>query len=353
MATKTNEPVKRIYKWTIAINVIVVTTVCAVIFWAIQIYYTSQYHLYTDDAAIEEYITPVNTRIPGYLQRVKFDEHQFVKKGDTLAVIDNSEFIIQLEQAEAAYSEAMATRKVSTSSVSTIQSNISISDANISSAEARLANAEKNYNRYLALLNEGAATQQQFDQVKSDYHAMLSQKKALILQKQTTALSTREAQNKTMVNDAEVKRCHSIMDMARLNLSYTVILAPYDGITGRRNVQEGQYIQAGQSLLTFIREDKKWVVANFKETQLHKLQIGQIMNIKIDGLQGELLKGRIVAISGATGSRYSSIPTDNSSGNFVKVRQRIPVKIEFLDSNASQASIKKVRAGMNVEVSGQ
>ncbi|HXO76163.1 MAG TPA: HlyD family efflux transporter periplasmic adaptor subunit, partial [Puia sp.] len=175
------------------------------------------------------------------------------------------------------------------------------------------------------------------------------QKMAMLRQLVTTDLSTAETSQRIPVNEADIKRAHATMDLATLNLSYTIITAPYDGVTGRRNIQEGQAVSTGQTLLSYVRKDNKWVVANYKETQVTHLRIGQKMVLMVDALGQKKFEGRIIAISEATGSRYSAIPVDNSTGNFVKVRQRIPVRIGFTENN-SRADLDRLIAGMNVEV---
>lgn len=332
------------------INSLLAVSILCAIAWGISTYFDLDHELYTNDAQVEEYINPVNVRIPGYIKEVRFQEHQQVSKGDTLVIIDDREYKIALEQAEAAYLSAQAAKNVTSSAVSTVQSNLSVSDANIAAAEARLWNAEQNYHRYENLLKDGAATQQQFDQVKTEYDALAAQTNALKRQKNTTNLSTSETSRRIDVNDAEIKRAHAAVQMAKLNLSYTIVTAPYDGVTGRRNIQEGQLVQPGQNLLSFVRNDHKWIVANYKETQLSKLHIGQKVRLTIDGIDDQELTGEISAISQATGSRYSAIPVDNSTGNFVKVQQRIPVKIDLLDNQDQKDAIAHLRAGMNVEV---
>jgi len=335
----------------IILNIFIILLVAFAIIWAICTYFGLDDKAYTNDAQIEEYINPINTRIPGYIIEVRFSEHQHVKKGDTLVLLDDSEYKIQLQQAEAAYLSALASKEVASSSVNTIRNSISISEANLKASEARLWNSKENYRRYENLLKEGAATQQQFDQVKSEYEAMLSQTKSLANQRQASKFSTNESSKKILVNDAEIKRAEAAVAMARLNLSYTIIKAPYDGVTGRRSIQEGQLLQAGQNLLSFVRNQNKWVVANYKETQIENLNIGQKMLIKIDGIRNKEFIGKITAISQATGSRYSGVPVDNSAGNFVKVQQRIPVKIEFVAAENDTQELEKLRAGMNVEIS--
>lgn len=316
--------------------------------WGIFTYYQLDEEVYTDDAQVEEYINPVNTRITGYIKEVRFTDHQRCKKGDTLVIIDDREFHIAREQAEAAWISAKASRGVTSSSVSTVRSNELVTDANIRSLEARILYAQQNLNRYEHLLKEDAATQQQYDQVKTEYTALVEQRAALVQQRATTGLSTNETSRRILVNEAEIKRAQAALDLTALNLSYTIITAPYDGVTGRRTIQEGQAVSAGQTLLNFVRSNSKWVVANYKETQVRRLHIGQKMQLTVDGIGKKIFEGRIIAISEATGSRYSAIPVDNSTGNFVKVRQRIPVRIEFTSGN-NRADLDQLIAGMNVE----
>jgi membrane fusion protein, multidrug efflux system len=332
------------------INILLAVIILAGIVWAVSTYFDLDHHVYTNDAQVEEYINPINVRIPGYIREVRFQEHQRVKKGDTLLIIDDREYKIQLEQADAVYLSALASKTVSSSSVNTAENNVNVSKANIDAAEARLWNAEQDYHRFANLLKDGAATQQQFDQQKTEYDALLAQTNALKEQRKTTLLSTTEASKRVYVNEAEIKRAHAALDLAKLNLSYTVITAPYDGVTGRRNVEEGQLVQPGQNMLSFIRAGNKWVVANYKETQIGRIHIGQKLILKIDALDGKEIPGCVAAISEATGSRYSAIPVDNSTGNFVKVQQRIPVKIEFTPAAGDRTLLDRLRAGMNVEV---
>jgi membrane fusion protein (multidrug efflux system) len=337
-------------KKQIIINIGLIMAAIGFLSWGISTYFDLDSDLYTNNAHIEEYINPVNTRIPGYIREVRFDEHQKVKRGDTLALIDDREYKIQVEQAEAAYIAAKASKIVTASSVNTVQSGLNTSDANIEAAKARVWNAEQNYHRYENLLRDGAATQQQFDQVKTDYETLLAQTRALQEQRATTSLSTVETSNRISVNEAEIKRTHAALDFAKLNLSYTVITAPYDGVTGRRTIQEGQLVQAGQTLLSYVRNDSTWVVANYKETQVTKLGIGQKVKLHVDGFESKEFEGVVTAIAQATGSKFSAIPTDNSTGNFIKVQQRVPVKIEFIRNQQNEEFLRRFRAGMNVEV---
>ncbi|WP_208644898.1 HlyD family secretion protein [Mucilaginibacter kameinonensis] len=334
----------------IIVNCLLAICVIGAIGWGISTYFDLGREAYTDDAQVQEYINPVNVRIPGYIKKVRFEEHQFVKKGDTLVTIDDREYHIALEQAEASYSAAIAAKNVTSSTRTTTESNIGITEANIAASKARLWNARQNYIRYQSLLKDSAATQQQFDQVKTEYDALAAQTLALQKQRNTTTLSTNEVGTRITVNDADIKRAEAAVDLARLNLSYTVITAPYDGYTGRRNVEEGQLVQAGQNLLAFVRNNDKWVVANFRETQIGKIHIGDNVKITIDGFNDKILVGKVTAVSEATGASYSAIPVDNSTGNFVKVQQRIPVKIRLAANENKKDDIELLKAGMNVEV---
>lgn len=145
-----------------------------------------------------------------------------------------------------------------------------------------------------------------------------------------------------------IKVAEAALALARINLSYTVIVAPCDGITGRKNIQEGQLVQAGQTLLHLINEQDKWIVANYKETQLRHIIPGCTVEIEVDAVPNVIFKGKVCSVSQATGASLSLLPQDNSAGNFVKVEQRVPVKIEFSDENDPEA-VRLLRAGMNVE----
>jgi membrane fusion protein (multidrug efflux system) len=208
---------------------------------------------------------------------------------------------------------------------------------------------EQNFKRYESLLKDEAVTKQQYDQVRSEYEAQKAQYEALVNQRGSSELSVAEASSRLALNDAEIKRSAAALAMAKLNLSYTVITAPYDGIVGRRMINEGQLLQAGQQVATIVTSENKWVTANYREKQMHQVRIGEKMRIVVDALNNKEYEGEVTAISAATGSRYAAVPVDNSTGNFVKVQQRIPVRIEFTAAN-SPADLAMLRAGMNVTI---
>ena len=328
-------------------NSIVFIILIAGFYWLVREYFHIGDKDYTEAAQVEEFINPVNTRVAGYIKEIKFIEHQQVKKGDTLLILDDREIQTQLGQAEAAYQNALAQRSATSSSVNTVSNNVNVMESNIAGAKARLWNAEQNLNRYKNLLAAEAVTRQQYDQIKTEYDAQKAAYETLVNQKQSANLSTTEVKSKLGINDAEIKRTKAALDMAKLNLSYTIITAPYDGVMGRRVISDGQLVQAGQQIATIVLNGQKWVTANFLESQMPKIAIGKKIMMSADALGGQQFEGEVTAISAATGSRYSSVPTDNSTGNFIKVQQRIPVRIEFTSGNDKQ-KLNQLRAGMNM-----
>ncbi|MGO1242698.1 MAG: HlyD family secretion protein [Sphingobacterium sp.] len=330
-------------------NFLIFLVVALALLWILKSYLHIGDKGYVNDAQVEAFINPINSRVSSYITEIRYTEHQRVKKGDTLVILDDREIQTQLGQAEAAYMNALASKKVSSSSISTLKNNVEVANANIAGANARLWNAEQNYKRYESLLADEAVTRQQFEQIKTEYDAQKAAYESLISQRGTSYLTVNEAISKVEVNDAEIKRTSSALEMARLTLSYTVITAPYDGVMGRRIINEGQLLQSGQQVATIVTENSKWITANYREKQLSQISIGKKVDIKVDALDGKGYEGVVTAISEATGAKYSAVPLDNSTGNFVKVQQRIPVRIEFTSTN-SKTSLDSLRAGMNVEL---
>lgn len=303
---------------------------------------------YTDNAQVKQHLTPVNTRVQGFIKKIYFEEYQKVKKGDTLVVIEDIEYRLKVAQAEADYHNALVGKNAMYTTINTTQNNILVTDAAIDEQRIRLENAETDYKRYQELVKEEAVTPQQFDRVRTDYAATKARYEQLIRQKQSTSLVKQEQTQRLEQNEAAIKLAEAALELAKLNLSYTVILATTDGVTGRKEIHEGELVQQGQTLVTLVDGTEKWVIANYKETQTTNMHIGQKVKISVDAIPGVRFEGRISSISDATGSAYSIIPQDNSAGNFVKVEQRIPIRIEFTSENKKE-DLERLRAGMNVE----
>ena len=303
---------------------------------------------YTDNAQIKQLIVPVNSRVQGFIKKVYFEEYQDMKKGDTLLLIEDAEFRLRVAQAEADYQNALSGKTVMTSTINTTQNDIAVSDAGIQEAKLRMDNAEREYIRYKNLLNQDAVTRQQYDAMKTNYDALKARYELLLRQKQTTTLVKQEQTQRLDQTDAGIKLAEAALEIARLNLSYTVIIAPCDGTTGRKDIQEGQLVQPGQTLVDMVDKNDKWIIANYKETQTANIHEGQKVDIKVDAIPNVIFKGIVKSISRATGASFSLIPQDNSAGNFVKVEQRIPLRINFSNGNKPE-DMEKLRAGMNVE----
>ena len=303
---------------------------------------------YTDNAQVKQHLTPVSTRVQGFIKKICFEEYQTVKKGDTLAIIEDTEYRLKVAQAEADYRNALAGKSAMYTTINTTQNNILVTDAAIDEQRVRLKNAETDYKRYQELLKEEAVTPQQFDRVKTDYEATQARYEQLTRQKQSTSLVKHEQTQRLEQNESAIKLAEAALNLAKLNLSYTVILATTDGVTGRKDIHEGELVQPGQALVTLVDGTEKWVIANYKETQTTDMHRNQLVEVKVDAIPGVKFEGRIASISDATGASYSLIPQNNSAGNFVKVEQRIPVRIEFTQNNRPE-DLQRLRAGMNVE----
>ena len=326
--------------------------VCAVLVIALAWVASHFIHIgnveYTDNAQVKQLIVPVNSRIQGFVKTIYFDEYQAVKKGDTLALIEDTEFRFRLAQAEADYDRATSGKNAMKTTINTTENNISVSDAAIEEARIRVENAEREYNRYKNLFEQEAVTKQQYDAMKTNYEALKARYDQLTRQKQSTTLVKEEQTQRLGQSVAGIKLAAAALDLAKLNLSYTVILAPCDGFTGRKNIQEGQLIQPGQTIVDLVDNNDKWIIANYKETQTAHIQEGQEVEIEVDAVPDVTFKGVVRSISKATGASFSLLPQDNSAGNFVKIEQRIPIRIDFAEGNDADA-MQRVSAGMNVE----
>lgn len=277
-----------------------------------------------------------------------FDDFQFVHKGDTLVELESAEYALKVVQAQANYQRALMENTAMETVISTTANNLSVSDASIEELRIRLSQAEKDFRRYEQLYGQKAVTRQQYDNAKADYEATKAKYEMLVRQKKSTSLVKDEQTQRLEQNRTNIEVARAAQHLAELNLSYTVIVAPCDGVTSRRAIQEGQLIQPGQTLLSLVEYDRVWVIANYKETQIPNIRQGMPVRIEVDAVPGVEYRGEVATLSNATGAQFSVIPQDNSAGNFVKVEQRVPVKIVFTDEN-SKENINRLRSGMNVE----
>lgn len=329
-------------------NIIVIAIILSGLFWVCSKFLHFGSVEYTDNAQIRRNIIPINSRVQGFIQKVCFDDFQYVHKGDTLVIIENSEYKLKVEQAKAGYQKALMENTAMQTVISTTANNLSVSDANIEELRIRLKQAETDFHRYSQLYTQKAVTRQQYDNAKADYEATKAKYDMLVRQKRSTSLVKDEQTQRLEQNQTNIDVAKAAKNLAELNLSYTVIVAPCDGVTSRKALQEGQFIQPGQTLLSLVEYDNVWIIANYKETQTANIREGIPVSIKVDGVPDVKYDGIVATLSNATGAQYSVIPQDNSAGNFVKIEQRVPVKIIFTDEN-NKKDINRLRSGMNVE----
>lgn len=303
---------------------------------------------FTDNAQIQQQIVPVNSRVQGYIKEIRFSEYAPVKRGDTLVIIDDSDMRLRVAQARADYQNALAGRNVANQTVGVASANVAVSEASIAEAKVVMEMAATDLDRYSKLLDKEAVTRQQYDAAKTDYEAKKARYEMLTRQRSATSSIVAETRQRISQNDAGIELAKALLETAELNLSYCVITAPCDGYASRKEIQAGQLVQPGQTLLDVVDAGDMWITANYKETQLKHIEPGSEVEITVDAVPDVKYNGKVESISKATGSSLSILPQNNSAGNFVKVRQRVPVRIVFTSDN-NPVEIKKLRAGMNVE----
>jgi membrane fusion protein (multidrug efflux system) len=282
------------------------------LFFGINKYRYSLSHEDTDDAQIDGDISPVYSRLVGYIDAVLFEDNQHVNKGDTLVIVDDRDLQIKVQQAEAAIANALASINVAKAAVETAKGNVVVAQSGITASNVRIWKANQDFDRFKALVTLDATTKQKFDAAKADKEnaeALLESSKSqlIVAQKQVNA-----AQEQVAVVEAQLAQRKVELDLAHLQLSYTIILAPATGTVSKKNVQ-----------------------------------MGQLVEVKVDAFPDEKIAGKIYRFSAATGAKFSLLPPDNATGNYVKVVQRIPVKIKI---EGAGDIIKKLRPGMSVKV---
>jgi membrane fusion protein (multidrug efflux system) len=330
--------------------------------FGISKYTYALHHEETDDAQVAADISPVIPRVSGYVKEVRVKDNQFVHKGDTLLILDDRDLKIKVYQAEAALGTAKSNVQAARANTSAARSGIASSragvstvDAQIEAAKINVVRATQDYDRYANLITDHSVTQQQYEQAQAAKET--AEKQLLILQQQKNQASTQTGVVSSQSNasaqqigiaESIVKQREVDVEDAKLNLSYAVITAPDDGKVSKVNVQVGQYLQSGQSTFSIVHNTNIWVVANFKETQYRKMRIGQKVIVHADAFPKHDFEATLASFSPATGAEFALLPPDNASGNFVKVVQRLPVKIEFVNNNDSL--LRRLRPGMNVDV---
>ena len=331
-------------------------------FFGYRSYSFDQTHESTDDAQIASNMSPVISKISGYVTEVHVKDNQFVKKGDTLVILDNRDQKMALESAQAALGTARSNISTAKASTNAASQNINSTNAAIATATAQIEAAKVNVwktsqdlKRYSNLVKDHTITQQQYETALAAKQSADRQLQVLVDQRNQVSQQTGIVNSQTAASSEQIGVASSVakqrevdVENAKLMLSYTIILAPEDGFVSKVSTQKGQFVQAGSQLFSLVRDNSAWIVANFKETQLAKMVEGQKVDVEIDAFPDHQFEGVVSSFSPATGSTFSILPPDNASGNFVKVVQRLPVRIDFEKLDPKIA--KKLRAGMNVKV---
>lgn len=303
----------------------------------------------TNDAQVNAYINPIVSRVGGYITEIYYTDFQTVKKGDTLLVIDNREYISDAQQIKADMQKQGAEINAMKSQEYTLQTEANEAKSIIDGIKAEVWKQELEYKRYQELYNRKSSTAQQLEKIKAQLDVYKSELKKAEYHYQVALSKINDIRANEKVVLAEKKRLNEIHTRKNIDVGYTVITAPYNGRLGKRTVEIGQMIKMGDHLGYIVNDETpKWIIANFKETQIENLKINDHVSFVADAFPNIEYKGKIVAFAPGTGSVFSLLPTDNATGNFVKIVQRIPVKIEIINNNKREVS--KLQAGMNVEV---
>lgn len=276
-----------------------------------------QTHVDTEDAQTAGYVSPVLPRISGYVQSVHVKDNQHVKKGQVLVRLDTTEFALKVDKARLA--------------LQNVKANLDVQQSSLKAAEISLQKARRDFKRSKDLFRGGATTRQKYD----DAHAAFEKAQA-----NYETAKQQVGETKTRISEKK-----NALQYAKLQLSYTTIKAPSSGVISKKDIEVGQLIQPGQPLMSITNTKDVWVVANFKETQIQYIKPGQQVDIVVDAYPDEQFQGTVESLAGGTGAQYALLPPNNATGNFVKVVQRVPVKILLNDQTSAR---HKLRLGLNV-----
>ncbi|MHA6193156.1 HlyD family secretion protein [Pseudomonas wadenswilerensis] len=300
----------------------------------------------TNDAYVSADYTVVAPKVAGFIKEVLVEDNQQVQAGQLLATLDDRDYQAALDAAQAQLLVARAQSADARATLERQAALIAQADAAVKAAQAEAAFADHEVTRYSRLAEQGAGTVQNAQQARSK----VDQSRARLANAQAALLATRKQvdilEAQVASADGQLKRAEAGLEKANLDLSYTRIVAPVDGMVGERALRVGAYVNPGARLLSVVPLNRAYVLGNFQETQLTHVQPGQPVNISVDTFSGETLRGHVESIAPATGVTFAAVKPDNATGNFTKVVQRIPVKIVF---DADQPLLERLRVGMSVE----
>jgi membrane fusion protein (multidrug efflux system) len=342
-----NEAIKKGKRRNLILTILSFAFLVAGALWIVSLFFDFSRYESTNNAQVEAYINDVTARATGHIKEIRFEANELVRKGDTLIILDDEEYLIKVKQAEADLAIAEGNLHSLEQTVITSASNQDAAKEKLVGDLASLEKAKKDYERFKNMIADSAVTLNQYDQVVSKMKSEEAYLKAGEKQLLASGSITKQSYTNLLAAKATVMRKTADLDAAKLQLSYTRIIALVDGYVGERTLSIGQLVNANQVVATIVLNQNLWVIANFKETQVKEIRQGQEVTITVDALGGKEFKGKVTNFSPATGAKFSMVQPDNATGNFVKITQRIPVKIAF---EASAKELEMVKPGMNVTV---
>jgi len=326
--------------------VIILLLIAGIVYVVLQ--FTHFGHVeYTDNARVCQYIAPQNTRVQGFIREIRFEAYQHVDEGDTLVILEDSEYRLRLAQAHSDLARAEQQSKQAGSSVLSAASNVNATQSLREEARVNMENLQRDDYRYEQLLHTGGVSQHQYDQTHTAYLAAKARYEQICHTIDMQQNVADEQGYSRSASEAAVKLAQAAVELAELNLSYCYIIATHSGIVGSRDINIGELVNPGQTLVSIVDENQKWVEANYRESQLPHIKPGAEVRINVDAVPDVKYTGRVESLSDATGSAFSLLPIDNATGNFVKVEQRLTVRVA-LDGNSAE-ELKRLKAGYSVE----
>lgn len=346
VANEPKAPKRRSTRRFVMLGILLVAAIVGGIYVYRMIQFNST-HADTDDAQVDGHISPVLSRVAGYVAKVDVEDNSRVKDGQVVVQIDPKEFQVKLANAEALLASAQAAVTTAQAGLNNAHAALAVAQANVATAQVSRDKTAADLERDRNLVSGGAITKQQFEATRAAAEAAASQLETSRRQVQVAEAQVKMAESQVASARTQVSQRSSDVELARLQLDYTGVAAPSAGVVSKKNVEVGQFVQAGQPLMAIAEDDQVWVTANFKETQLTDVRSGEPVEISVDGYPDVVFHGHVESVAGATGAKFALLPPDNATGNFVKVTQRIPVKI-ILDKG--EADRHKLRPGMSAEV---
>jgi membrane fusion protein (multidrug efflux system) len=311
-------------KW--GFRIFVVTVIAAAVIYGIVYFIHSLSHESTDDAYVAGTVVPIAAEVRGRVVNVYIDDNQYVDAGKPLLEIYRQDYLDLVKEKKETISRLTSEEKEHAATIEEKEKTLTRARANLDVAISEEDLAQKEVQRYESLLKKDAVSQNQYDQMKSRWQVTVARRQAAAAAIDEAEAAVKAIKAKYATQSFKIKEAQATKNLAERDLARTVVIAPISGRIAMKNVDPGKYVMAGQTLLAIVKEDI-WVIANFKETQITKMTVGQPVEIKIDAYPSITFSGHVDSLQPGTGSVFSLLPPENATGNFVKVVQRVPVKI--------------------------